>query len=42
MLRKLCIRLSLSTFTSIEHFKQLTVTELAEVIDEVKEANKKK
>ena len=42
MLRKVCIRLSLSLHTSMEYFEKLKPKELAIVITEVEEANKPK
>lgn len=40
-LRKACVRLSLSTHTSIDHFLQLDIYELSEVAEEVQEVRKK-
>jgi hypothetical protein len=41
MLRKTCIRLSVSTNTSFTYFLGMPIPELAEFIDDLKEANKK-
>ncbi len=41
MLRKSCVRLSLSTYTSIDHFLELDLFELGEVAEEVKGAMSK-
>lgn len=41
-LRKVCVRLSLSTFTSIEYFETLRPDDLRNVIDDIGEANKQK
>ncbi|WP_276208378.1 hypothetical protein [Virgibacillus halodenitrificans] len=42
MLRKACVRLSLSTYTGMDHFESLDIFELGEVAEEVKGAMKKK
>jgi len=38
MLRKSCVRLSLSTYTSIDYFLDLDLYDLGEVAEEVKGA----
>lgn len=41
MLRRTCVRLSLSTYTGVNYFEDLDLYELGEIADEVKGAMKK-
>jgi hypothetical protein len=40
MLRRAAVRLGLNTFSSIEFFLKMSITELCEIAQEVQEANK--
>ena len=39
-LRKIWVRLSMATHTSIDYFKSLTLDELEEVVTEIQEVNR--
>ncbi len=41
MLRKICIRLSLTTHTNLTHFLEMTLYDLSEFIEDLQEANEK-